>query len=169
MPANTDADPKAFRSVVREWHRQALPNIRTKEFEETWIDFLKAWSKIRHKIGDQPIQQAFRRAVESDLPLVALQQYPDNQRIQFLVALCRELQEDAGDQPFFLACRTVASLFDVAPMTASRWLFLLESDEIIETVIKGTFAANRRATRFRYVAREQMSSGTKVKTIIGGV
>jgi hypothetical protein len=153
MPEYTDANPKQFKTVVKEWHKRALPNIRTKEFEETWIDFLKAWPKIRHKIGNEPITKVFKRASESEAPTIAIEKYPKNSNLQTLVSFCKELQIEAGSAPFFLATRTGGKLFNVKAMTMSRWLFLLEEDNIIKTVEKGGTSKNpRKATRFRYVA-----------------
>lgn len=153
MPEYTDAEPEQFKTIVKQWHSVALPNITTKEFEETWIDFLKAWPKIRYKIGDEPITQIFRKAAESEYPKIAVEKYPDNLRLQILVSLCKELQIEAGNAPFFLATRTGGKLFNVKPITISRWLFLLEKDKIIRTVAKGGTSENpRKASRFRYIA-----------------
>jgi hypothetical protein len=66
--------------------------------------------------------------------------------------LCKELQVEAGEAPFFLATRTGGKLFHTSRMTISRWLFLLEKDDIIDIVAKGGTAENlRKATRFRYI------------------
>jgi len=152
MPEYTEADPKVFRDIVRQWHRQALPNIGTKEFEETWIDFLKGWPKIRYKIGEEPMAQIFQKAVQFEPPRVAVEKYPSNDRLQLLTSLCRELQRAAGDGPFFLSCRTAARLMQASAMQVSRWFFLLEEDRILTVVAKGGTRENpRRATRFRYI------------------
>ena len=133
--------------------KKALPNIETKEFEETWIDFLKASPKIKHKIGDEPIEKIFDKAIRLEPPQIAVEKYPDNSNLKLLVSLCRELQRAAGDNPFFLTVRTAGRLLEVTPMTASRWLFLLESDGILRVVTKGGTAETvRKATRFRYIA-----------------
>jgi len=153
LPQFSDADPGQFREVVRAWHVRALPKIRTKEFEETWIDFLKAWPRIRYAKGEEPMTQIFERAVQVEPPSIAVQRYPENTRLRILVSLCRELQREAGQNPFFLSVRTAGKLFNVAPMTASRWLFLLEADGILKVVAKGGTAETvRQATRFRYIA-----------------
>jgi hypothetical protein len=152
LPQFADADPRDLRAIVQEWHRRALPKIRTKEFEETWIDFLKAWPGIKYVKGTEPMMQTFQRAVESERPRVAVTKYPENQRLQILVALCRELQRAAGGQPFYLSCRTAGRLFSVSHTEAARWFFLLESDGILRVVTKGgTHEDPRNATRFRYL------------------
>jgi hypothetical protein len=153
LPQYTEADPVQFRSVVMEWHRRALPNIRTKEFEETWIDFLKAWGKVKWKIGENPMAQVFEKTIRLEPPPIAVEKYPENDKMKLLVSLCRELQRATGKgRTFFLSCRTAANLLGVRPMTVSRWFFLLETDGILKTVSKGKMTKGGGiATRFRYI------------------
>jgi hypothetical protein len=153
MPEYIDADPKQFETIVRKWHKKALSKIRTKEFEETWIDFLKAWPNIKHKIGDEPMARIFEAVIQLEPPEIAMEKYPDNSKLKIFVSLCRELQRAAGNNPFFLATRTAGKLLKISPMQASRWLYLLETDNILKVVVKGGTAENpRKATRFRYIA-----------------
>ena len=91
----------------------------------------------------------FQRATEAPLPEIA-KKY-DIQGLRLLVALCRELQQAAGQDPFFLACRTAGKLLGVSHIQANRWLFLLAYDGIIELVERGE-QSKRRASRYRYVA-----------------
>ncbi len=112
MAQYSDANPRDLRPLVEKWHRQALPNIRTKEFEETWIDFLKAWPRIRYKTGEEPMAQIFERAVKLEPPRIAIEKYPTNPNLQLLVSLCRELQLAAGDEPFYLSVRTAGRLLE---------------------------------------------------------
>ncbi len=153
MPEYTDADPKEFHSVFKVWLKRALPNIRTKEFEESWIDFLKGWGKIKWKIGEKPMAQIFEKTIQLEPPQVAVEKYPENTKLKVLVSLCRELQRAAGNSPFFLAARTAGKLLDISPITASRWFFLLETDNILKVVSKGKMTRTGGvATRFRYIA-----------------
>jgi hypothetical protein len=153
LPQFTDADPKELRDMVRRWYERALPKIRTKEFEETWIDFLKAWPRIRHKKGEEPMAQIFERAIQLEPPQIAVEKYPEHGKLKILASLCRELQRAAGSGPFFLSARTAARLLHVSPITASRWFFLLQSDGILELVSRGGTAETvREASRYRYIA-----------------
>ncbi len=152
LPQFAGAEARDLRSVVQEWHRRALSKIRTKEFEESWIDFLKAWPRVRYPRGSEPMMEIFQRAVEGERPQIAVAKYPDNERLQILVALCRELQRATGGQPFYLSCRVAGRLLSVSHTEAGRWLFLLESDGILRVVAKGGTHENpRNATRFRYL------------------
>jgi hypothetical protein len=153
MPEYTDADPNQFRPVVVEWHKRALPYIETKEFEETWIDFLKGWYKVKWKIGENPMAQIFERAIQLEPPKIAVEKYPNYDNLKILVSLCRELQRAAGETPFFLSVRTAGKLLNVTPMTVSRWFFLLENDGILKVVSKGRMTGTGGvATRFKYIA-----------------
>ena len=127
--------------------------LRTKEFEETWIDFLKSWPRIKYAKGDGPMAQMYAKAISVEPPDAAVEKYPRHKKLQLLAALCRELQFATGDGPFFLSVRTAGRLLKVTPMTVSRWLFLLQSDGILKLDSKGGTAQSvRKASRFRYIA-----------------
>ena len=122
--------------------------IKTVGFEETWIDFLKGWPKVKFPKGLEPMIAIVQRAKLSPLPQCA-KQYDDD-GIRLLVAVCRELQRVSGDQPFFLACRTAGRELEVDHMTASRWLFLLVQDKTIK-IVQQADRAKRQAIRYRYL------------------
>ena len=150
IPEYADADPCDLRPLVREWHRRALPVIRTRPFEETWTDFVYGWGRVMFPKGQEPMAEIFAKALEADVPAVA-QEYEQPQ-VRLLAALCRELQRASGDNPFYLACRTAGKLLGVKHMTASRWLYLLTIDGVLAVVEKGGRSGTaRRATRYRYV------------------
>jgi hypothetical protein len=148
IPELTDADGRDLEPYVRRWHELALDQIRTKAFEETWIDFLKGWPNVNYPRGREPMAKVFERARANPLPKVA-ERY-EQQALKMLVAVCQELQRGAGDGPFYLACRTAGRLLGVDHSTANRWLFLLTTEGVLEEVQKGD-RKQRRASRFRYV------------------
>lgn len=153
LPKYTGIAPKIFEPVVREWHRRALTYIRTKEFEETWIDFLKAWTKIKWKEGESPMSETFEKAKRASVPGYAAKY--DNPKLRLLVVWCKLLQEQVGGSSFFLSARTAGKFLNVNPMTANRWLFLLERDGILEVIEKGKLTRTGGiATRFNYVANK---------------
>ena len=57
-----DADPRQLRHVVERWHLLAKPIIATKPFEESWIDFLKAWPKVKFPAGCGPLASILAKA-----------------------------------------------------------------------------------------------------------
>jgi len=148
IPKLSGANDTDLRPYVRYWHRQALPFIATKPFEETWIDFLKGWSKVKFPKGTEPMVEILKRAVDAPPPKEAGEY--DDSRLKFLVSLCRELQRASGDAPFFLSCRKVEELVGVSFKSASRWLFMLVKDGVLELVKQGTMK-NRQASRYRYL------------------
>lgn len=152
LPEFSESEPMELIGIVKEWHKRALPHIRTKEFEETKIDFLKAWPRITHKIGEEPMTAITKKAYSAKPPKIALEKYPDNPQLQIFVSLCRELQRTGGQDSFFVSCRKAAEILHTSSMTISRWFFLLESDGIVKTIEKGGTARNpRNASRYQYL------------------
>jgi hypothetical protein len=149
LPALADADAAALRPFVRRWHQLALPAISTQPFEETWIDFLRGWPRVKFPRGAEPLADVLDRAKVADLPEVA-RRY-EQRPLRLLVAICRELQRTAGDDVFFLSCRTAGRLVGVDHTTANRWLFLLVAEGVLAEVAKGD-RTKRRASRYRYIA-----------------
>ena len=147
IPEIADIEGGEFEKVVRAWHKKALPAIATKPFEETWIDFLRAWPRVRFPRGQERIAAQLEAAKQS-IPEAAKRF--DQPALRLLVSLCRELQRGAGPEPFYLSCRTAGRLLEVDHMTASRWLYLLVQTGILTEVEKGSQRQNK-ATRYRYV------------------
>jgi hypothetical protein len=133
---------------------RAVPAIRTEPFEETWIDFLRAWPRVRFPRGAEPMTGIVERAQRAEPPACAAGF--EQPQLRLLAALCRELQRAAGASPFYLSCRTAARVLGLANgrgepdhVKAWRWLFLLAEVGILREVEKGQ-AAKRRATRWHY-------------------
>ena len=148
IPGVSDAPAKDCKAFVQRWHELAKPVITTKPFEETWIDFLKAWSNVKFPKGSEPLTIALKAALESLAPKVAAQF--EQQQLRLLVGLCRELTLTAAPNPFFLSCRTAGNLVGVDYSTASRWLFLLVVEGVLKIAVKGG-RDSQRATRYEYL------------------
>ena len=148
LPALSDAKANDLEPYVRRWHTLALPVIRTEPFEETWIDFLRAWPRVKYPKGSEPMAAIFERALSAELPSAADRYKLDG--IRLLVSLCCELQRAAGEGPFYLSCRTAGRLLNVEHTTAWRWLYLLENDKVLSVVSRGSQKTGK-ATRFLYV------------------
>ncbi len=143
--AGLDTSLAVLKAIVIEWHRRALPVIRTKDFAETWSDFQTAWLAVKtpHGTTVRAAYDAARRA-----PQVPID---DSADLGVLATLCRNLSKAAGGRPFYLSCRTVEELFGVSRMTAWRWLRALQFYGVIESVKTGTLKGLR-ATTWRYTA-----------------
>lgn len=115
------AEVNALKPILRQWHQAAPPVIGTKPFEDTWIDFVEAWPKVKHPAGEV-INRLFTLAVTSEHPQGI--EPDETPQINVLVRLCRELQcvISHGTEPFHLDVRTAGSLLQVDHTTAHRWL-----------------------------------------------
>lgn len=147
VPSLAHQPGKSLRNYVEAWHRRAYSAIGTKPFEETWIDFLKSWDNVRTPYGDGILSTAFEKACRDGLPELTTDY--DQPEVLLLAGLCRELQRAAGDRPFYLSCRDAGRLLGVTHVQASRWLFLLVADDVLEEVEKGD-VRTRRASQYRY-------------------
>ena len=148
VPGVSEAPAMDCKPFVRRWHELARPVITTKPFEETWIDFMRAWPKVKYAKGAEPVSIALEAARLAPEPAAAKQF--EQEPLKLLVALCRELQRSAGKSPFFLSCRTAGCLLGVDHSTASRWLFLLVAEGVLRVAVKGG-NDSRRASRYEYL------------------
>lgn len=147
IPALADAQAQDLRDIVKLWHRQALPVIGTKPFDDTWAEFVYCWAHVKFPKGEEPMTRMLANAEASDLPLIALNyESPDT---HLLIKLCRELQRASGSGPFYLSCRTAGNLLGVDHTHAWKQLGMLVCDGVIQIVEPGT---KIRATRYRYIA-----------------
>lgn len=144
IPSLKSASFNDLRPFVVDWHRRVLPVIGTKPFEDSWAAFIRGWDKVKHPKGER-LAAMLVKADESGIPEVATQY--DSQAMRRLVGLCRELQREAGGNPFYLAGRAAGQVLDVGHDTAARWLKVLVVDGILEEIEKGK---QRRGTRYRY-------------------
>jgi hypothetical protein len=151
IPRLADAAADDLEPLVRRWHELGVARgvIGTRPFEETWIDFLYAYPRVKFPKGAEPMTAIFQRARSADPPPAALRY--EHLGLRLLVALCRELQRVSGEKPFFLGCRTAGKLLGVDHVTAWRWLFLLQHHHVIHEEEKGDWR-KRRASRYRYLA-----------------
>lgn len=87
----------------------------------------------------------YNQAISEPLPAIASNYgVPEIRR---LIVLCRALQHNTGEKPFYLACRTAGSVLGISHVLANKWLNLLVLDE----VLKCEFVGNQgKASRYRY-------------------
>ncbi len=88
----------------------------------------------------------YRQAISQPMPAIA-SNFESNE-IRRLIVLCRALQQNAGDKPFFLSCRTAGVLLEISHVLANKWLRLLAFEDVLKVVIVGT---QGKASRFRYL------------------
>ncbi len=90
------------------------------------------------------------RAANSSTPKFAKKFGIDSDAALLLLRLCRELQRDAGERPFFLSARKAAEVCNIDAMTAWRYLKGLAGFGVIEAVSVGS-NKNRKASEWRYL------------------
>lgn len=146
IPEIAAYDALTLRPLVEQWHARALSVIKTKEFVETWIDFLEAWPKVHTPLDEDSIVIAIEKARAN--PVEGFDH--ENESLRLLVALCRELQRLKGDKCFFMSARKGGKAVDVDKDTAWRWLGLLVAERWITLIEKGR--PPNWASRFRYTA-----------------
>ncbi len=120
--------------VVRRWHVLALAGMRTKDFEESWVDFKVAWKKSTHVYG------ASLDSALADLPEVPPLLIRENYgpRTVQLIRICLALQRFAAKTPFFLGCRKAGELLGVSHTSAANFLQMLVDDGVLTLVTKGS-------------------------------
>lgn len=145
LPECAGLPARELREIVREWHRRALPNIATKDFDSTYSAFCRAWPKVKKPKGYGPMEQALARAKAGQLPAVAMRY--DCPRTRLLVAVCYELQRETGDAPFFLSARMAGDCIDLGVSAANDRLCMLVADGVITLAEPHT---STRAARYRW-------------------
>ena len=146
--------PAGFlRPVIIQWHNLARHRIGTKPFDESWADFTWAWPRVRHAMGEGPMDMILERALASEPPAEAL--IYESEETRLLAKVCRELQVNAGGDPFFLSTRKASECLEGgSPMKALRLLRMFCEDGLLEVVQRGTPGPeSRKATRYRYLGR----------------
>jgi hypothetical protein len=138
--------PKAeLKLIVRDWHQLALPVIGTPEFDQTWRDFLHAFSSARLPL-EKLIDLVMRSINMERLPTIASSF--ESWSTKRLIGLCAGLAELHPQKKFFLTCADIAlRIPDFTAMSAWRTLRMLEVEDVIKNEDRGD---ERHAARFRW-------------------
>ena len=148
IAALKNADVNCLEPCVERWHRLALPVLREKDFFATWMEFVYGWDRVKVPKGEGVMERilANARAEPVQDPLLKT----DNMKL--LAAICRELQQLHGKQPFWLSTPMLETIFSVDRKTAWLWMDYLRRFGWLEKVECG----NRiRANRYRYIGGPQ--------------
>ena len=141
--------PTQLREIFNQWSGQATQFLRPEQSRDEYlVHFLSAYESARVPFGEGVVSQAWKAAQEKPLPPEAVELFEDATS-RLVVALCRELQRIAGQEPFYLSARTLQRLlYQAAHATAARRLKSLCVLAILAVVEPGTAM---RATRYRYL------------------
>lgn len=140
--------PAQLRAVFSRWFQRATEFLRPEQTHDEYMtQFLNAYASAKIPLGEGVITQAWKQAQEKPLPPEAVENFED-QNLRLVVALCRELQIIAGQEPFYLSSRTVQRLTkQESHATAARWLSSFCVLKILDEVEKGKGV---RASRYRF-------------------
>ena len=144
----TGSTKRDLKTIVRRWHKAALPNIDTKDFASSWADFLHAWDRAKMPLGVDLASEAWGRLPETVSGTV-IDDY-DSPPVRRLVALLRELVLVTGSRVIWLSTRKGGELLGVSRETVSKWLNMLVADEVLEKVTPGNAY---RSTRYRWLPK----------------
>ena len=148
--ANAAPHAPQLRLALTAWHRLALPIIKTKDFDESWQDFIVAWSKARPH--GAKFNELVQRARDNPDPFArALAQRLQLRRPQFghLIALCCELESHHTGKPWPLSQQLAADAVGVDIKTARDWLAVLRAAGAIVMVTDRRCAGVRYAREWR--------------------
>jgi hypothetical protein len=136
------------RAIFGSWYDKARPYLREDQSKEAYmIEFLNAYKAAKFPIGAAD-SEAWLTALRNPLPTDFLPHFaqPD---IRLVIGFCVELQRNAGNNPFFLSCRTLQKfLKHNTHTTAASWLRALVADEFLHEVEKGN-ATTGKASRYK--------------------
>jgi hypothetical protein len=148
-----DTDPKMLKDIVYQWYQAALPNITSKDFLETWLEFLTAWEKITFFGVDY--MAVYQTSLSLEPSKYLLENYSDWKELIALEAFCRALNQACNDSGFVLDCRNAGKIIGVSFKTANIYLRLLCKIGVLELLQKGKFSDNpseRKGNKYRYIA-----------------
>ncbi len=144
-----DAPMVQLKPIVRRWHADALPFIATKAFDDTWSDFIHAWPRAKHPLGDV-LGAAWKASQTEEQPPEAAAY--DSKPVRLLVSLCAYLGRQSPEGRFFLSTHKAGALLGEQSMQVLRWLRMFAADGLVEVVKIGS---ERRATRYRWIGTKQ--------------
>jgi hypothetical protein len=141
-----EATPDDMLIHLQEWHRLALPNIRAKDFRQTWRQFKCAFPKTKvtqvNVCHDGPTwQQAV--SIADQMPLI------DSTQESRLIRLCLALHQSWGGAPFPLGCRKAAEYLGIGFKTANRMLQVLVIRGVLR-LVKSYPEAERKANEYTF-------------------
>ncbi len=120
-----------LKQYLIQWHRQALPNIKTKDFAETWKDFVHAWDEIRTPIG---IGLAKIRQIASEDRFTRDCCDPNGDRV---ARVFRAASLVHRGREFYMPYRTIADCSGLSPRSARYIALRLVGEGLVAIVEPG--------------------------------
>jgi hypothetical protein len=140
------------REAFFEWYRrvQTLGLLRADFSRDDYlIEFMNADRKAKLPLGENPVEQALRRARSEPFPKEA--ELFETEKGKLLTGLCFQLHLSAKGKSWFLPTRTASRLLGwSSPTTAGTWLSAMVQMGIIKVVDEAT---TQKATRYLYLGQ----------------
>lgn len=130
-----------LKPIVQEWHRRALPVIRTKDWYVAWVDFKIGWDNAKYLLGTLDNVMSNLPEIPPDCP--ASEYGPNSEK---LFQICLGLQQHQGENPFFLSCTIAGRLIGIDRSDAAKVLKLFCNIGLLELVSKGI---GKKASRYK--------------------
>ena len=150
----------ALRPHVQEWHHRALPVIGTKQFLDTWDDFVRAWERARVPLTGDHIQNAIDCVKGHP---VWTPGWIDDDATRLLFAVISRMSE-LNEGVFWFAVRDIESYIGIDAQTAWRRLNTFESEGYIKRIKKGSQGL---ATRYRWTGKAPLPGTSSAPQISG--
>ena len=149
LPHLADALADDLEPLLRDWHRLAVPVIRTIDFDTSMSDFRRMWELVRYPAGGNFAGVVTEALAGPPPPEAGLF---DDRPSKNLIAILSALQRHAGPCGcFFLSARKAEAVAGFTnQMTPSRRLLALQKRDppLLEVVTPGT---KRTAARYRWL------------------
>lgn len=144
IPELTDQPVTALKRYHDQWF-----NIHKRKFKasyhESWYDFRDSWQNAKYPIGRGPMMEIVEQAMALEPPDFVPE---DDERLRFVVNVCRVLQRQAGKKPFVLDERALVPWG--IPRSALHVLLVgLCTDRRLRRVRKADYQAGQ-ATKYRW-------------------
>ena len=146
--AGLDTSAVALSSYIAEWHQQALPFIKTKDFLATEIAFLDSWNNATVPLSDEQFWGVVEEALKQPDP-GWFKDWFFPATGKRLTRVCMALQAHWKEEPFFLSARTAGEAVGISPKDANDLLKRLVIAGFLLEVKKGTYES-RLATMWRF-------------------
>ncbi|MFL5328963.1 MAG: hypothetical protein ACJ8C4_08595 [Gemmataceae bacterium] len=154
VPEISATSTHELRNVIREWHTRAGDRLKGRTFTDTYAAFVAVWPKVRHSIVGDPVTTAWSVVQSRPLPLEAQAlAITFDEKLAYLVALCKELASADDSGVFFLSGYSVEKVMGVPQRTAAERLKLLTAEGFLKVVDSGGGFENgvRIARSYRYL------------------
>jgi hypothetical protein len=141
--------PEQHQNIHKQWLACAARFLRLGQSNgDYFIEYLNAYRLAKYPLGSMVLAQVIEAAKRNPLSPDALP-WIDDLDLRFLAAICRELQNMAGDKEFYLGARTVQKIFKHEKHDkGAKWLRVLCVMKVIKEIEKGR---GNRASRYRYI------------------